>query len=476
MSVSDWIMIISIVFAVIAIYPSNERNLIAKKLCKYEPTILVLSLLFVLYLIKFDEITSFFHPLKSFYTEWGLKANNLALILFLILVGYIFWRIFIMLPNLTPREKLMVYYLKLMKTDFDGFFRLFTKYEKKASQYENFKAYERIIFDSQFVSEMSNRNPYFFLQLLQRMDNTTFKPFFTHILNDPDSVFYKELKRNNNFDLVEPTNDFLFELLHINPKLFIDIGGLMILRDWYLLHLQTEKLKGSVSIYNQTPELLIDEYEFLLPLYYHISFIGLLYNEAIIGKVDISTISTKYTNMQSIFSTMIEKMIENIDKTKYGSNIIKEYPTSYHYIISEIFNIIGHWLDSFNEDENYDSKSSLIVFFPFCFSLCLNQLYKGLQDEKINIDFIKKRFCYDLFHIYFGHNLKKELENEINERCIKDIPKHLIETIFDYVLDDKLAINFHTFIKGDFTFPASKDFEQERLQSLKTFLSNNNLI
>jgi len=476
MSVSDWITIISIIFAVIALYPANERNLIAKKLFKYEPTFIVFSLLLILYLIKFDEIASSIHPLDSLYTIKGLKPDNWALVIFLIILGYIVWRMIVNLPYLTPKSKLIEFYLTLMQQDFDAFFQLFTKYEKKASQPEYFKSYERIIFDFKFVSEISNRNPYFFVQLLQNMDNSTFKPFFTHIINYPNSVFYKEIKNNSNSGLAEPTNDFLCELLHKNPKLFIDIGGLKLLRDWYLLHLQAEKLKGKTSIYNQTTELLIDEYEFLLPLYYHISFIGLLYNEAIVGKVEISALSLKYTNMQSIFSIMTEKMIDNIDKAQYDSNIKKEIPTNYHYCISEIFSIIGHWLDSFNDDENYVSDSSFNVFFPFCFSLCMRQLYEGLQCEKISIDFIKSIFLSRLFQVYFEYNLKPALQNEINERCIKEIPKNLIEPILNYVLDEKLALNYNSFINSNYTMPIPKDFEQERIQTLKTFLLNNNLI
>jgi len=423
-------------------------------------------------LIKFDDIADKIQFLHSFYFRWGLKANDWALLFFLVLLFYSAWRLFYRIPQILPKQKLIDYYLKKLNQDFDSFFELFNKYEKKSNDIRYFESYKEIVFNSKFVAETSNRNTYLFTKLLDKMGNDTFKPFFTHVLNDFESVFYAEIKKNYNSFSVESFNYFLYTTCHDNPKLFIDIGGLKILRDWYIVHLQTERLKGKYSIYNQPPELLIDDYKYALPLYYHISFIELLYNEAIIEHYDFSLLSTRYTNMQTIFSTMIERMIDNIDIESYKKYSSEEYPLGYHYLISKIFSVIGHWLHSFCQDEHYDKESSLVIFIPFCFSLSM----ESINQDKVCLDFIKKQYRYHLFSEYFSHNMKPELESEINDRCISKIPINQIKDILDYALNDILAISYIDFVNNNSTFPVLKDFEKSKLESLRTFLDKNNLI
>lgn len=264
MSVGDWITIISITFAVVAIYPASERTIISYKLRKYELPLFVIYVMVILYLIKFDEIANDIPFLKFFYSDFGIQANDWALLLFLGLLFYYAWRLFYKIPNTLPKEKLIQYYEKKLNQDFDAFFELFNKYERKSSDIKYFESYRQIVFNSKFVAATSNRNPYLFVSLLDKMDNETFKPFFIHVLNDFKSVFYIEIKNNYNSNSVEPSNDFLYTVCHKNPKLFIDIGGLRILREWYILHLKSEKMAGIYSLYNQSPEPLIDDYGFKL--------------------------------------------------------------------------------------------------------------------------------------------------------------------------------------------------------------------
>jgi hypothetical protein len=476
MSVSDWLTIIGIILAIFAFYSSSERNLIALKLCRYEILSVVSILLFVLYLIKFDEIVDTITLLKIFIVPWGFKANNWALIVFLITIGYSSMRLFYSLPNKASNENTISFYLRLMRQNFDDFYKLFLKFEKKAAIKEFYSIYKRIIFDPRFLIEISKRNPYYHTELFISMDENSFRPYFSQLVNDSDSIYYQEIELNDSSNFVQDYNAFLFELLHNNTSLFIDIGGLKILKDWYLKHLQNERIKGRQSNYHQPTELVIDNYKFTLPIYYHISFIGLVYNEAIIEKIDISTLSVKYTNMQSIFSSMIEKIIENIDREIYLSNLGKEYPTNYHFIISKIFGIIGDWLERFNEDDNFNNKSSFITFFSFCFGLCANELFKGYKNGKISQDFIVSRYHYDLLGLYFDFNLKKELESEINEKCLKIIPKEFIEPILSFSLNERLALSYTDFSNKDFTFPPLKDYEVSRLNGLYDFLNKNNLL
>ncbi len=303
MSVSDWLTIIGIILAIFAIYQSTERTLISLKLFKGERWIIILSLFFTLYLIKFHEISDTLKFLQIFTVEWGFKSENWALIIFILILTYSAWRILFNVSRCLPNEKAINYYAVLIKLNFEEFIRLFFKYERKSEKLENYETYKKIIFNPKFLSEISFRIPDYHNKLIQKMDNEKFSLYFGQVINNKESIFYKELSQNDNSYLVQDYNEFLFELLHLNPGRFIDIGGLKLIRNWYLKHLQNEKIKALHSIYNHSPELLIDNYKNQLPLYFHIQFIGLLYNEAIDQKIDISTLSAKYNNMQSIFST-----------------------------------------------------------------------------------------------------------------------------------------------------------------------------
>ncbi len=293
MSVSDWLTIIGIILAIFAIYPSTERTLISLKLFKGELWIISLSLIFTLYLIKFHEISDTLKFLQIFTVEWGFKPENLALILFLLVLSYSAFRILHNIPRCLPNEKAIDCYVELIKLNFEEFIRLFFKYERKSEKQENYETYKEIVFNPKFLAEISFRIPDYHNKLIQKMDNEKFSLYFGQIINNKESIFYKELSQNDNSYLVQDYNEFLFELLHLNPGRFIDIGGLKLIRSWYLSHLQNEKIKVLHSIYNHPPELLVDNYTNYLPLYFHIQFIGLLYNEAIDQKIDISTLSMR---------------------------------------------------------------------------------------------------------------------------------------------------------------------------------------
>ena len=107
MSVSDWITIISIAFAVIAIYPASERIVITNKLMRFEIPALIFWLFLILYLIKFDDIADKIQFLHSFYFRWGLKANDWAMLFFLVLLFYSAWRLFYRIPQILPKQKLI---------------------------------------------------------------------------------------------------------------------------------------------------------------------------------------------------------------------------------------------------------------------------------------------------------------------------------------------------------------------------------
>lgn len=476
MGISDWFTVFGLLLAVYALYSSEERAILKLKLGKHDPTLLLSTIFIILILIKYDELLGRFPALRILNVSYGLHSSNWALITFLILLIYFGWKLY-QIPYRLPSAELILYYKKIMKRGFDSFFNLFNKYEHQASNKAYFNSYKTIIFDPVFI-EANTNDPYYYLDYLDIIDDASFEIYFKHLINNHDSIFYKELRSNNDSYLVNQDNNFLHKLLHEKPALLIQIGGLKIIKDWYLVHLQNEKIKGPQSLYNQRTDQLIDDLELRFPLYLHILFIQLLYHEAIEQKVDIDTVTHHYKHMQSIFSNMLEKCIDGIDKNNYQRIESDEYPTHYHFLIGKIFDVIQDWFRSFNEDDNFVSNSSYVSFFPFCLHLCVEELIKGRRRNVISEDFLCRMIHYHMLSIYYRHDLKEPLKKEIEEACIAKLPLNLIEPLLDYSLDEEYALNFDQFREGNFDHPhpGSNAHEVVIIERLYNILKENNLI
>jgi hypothetical protein len=473
MSLSDWFTAFGFIVAVYALFSTEERRILALKLNKTDPYIFLTALFDTLILIKYNDLYNRFSYLKSFDVSWGINSSNWALILFLSAAIYFAIKLY-RIPSKLPSPDLIKYYQTMMKQDFKTFFRLFNKYEKSANNNEHFNTYKLIVFEPAFLEGVSDQ-PYYYTNLLDKIDKETFTKYFTGLLNNHNSIFYKELSLNADTNLVNEENYFLYKLLHTSPGLFFNIGGLKILRDWHVNYLENEKLKHGQSIYNQNPELVVEDFQLSLPLYLHIVFIRLLYQEAIVQKIDPSALDNGFTNMQSIFSNLIEKIVGCIDVVSYRHHESAEYPLKYHYLISEIFDTVEGWIEWFNEDDNFETDTSLLAFFPSCMRWCLKELLKGFELGVIPEDFVLRIYHYRLMLLYYKHDLKEELIDEIEKVCILEIPPSLLADILTYSLNESFALSFNNFKAGEFRHPGSNPNEMVIIKRLYDLLIENGL-
>lgn len=209
-----------------------------------------------------------------------------------------------------------------------------------------------------------------------------------------------------------------------------------------------------------------------LPAYFHIRFIGILYATAICNKIDIATLSHNYRNMMSIFSGMIEGMIANLSTENIGDK--KEYPTNYHWLISEIFSLTNNWLDFFNEPENYNIDSNYNLFIPDCINLCLEELYDAVKTKKVTIEFLIRQIHYGVLTEYFSFRLNDELKSSLEENLIDKIPNELIASILKFSLYESFAIGFKNFCEGNFRVHNKSD--KTPILRLREFLVKNEKI
>ena len=191
-----------------------------------------------------------------------------------------------------------------------------------------------------------------------------------------------------------------------------------------------------------------------------------MYAAAIHNKVDIDILSHHYKSMQSIYSSMIEGMINNISVNEIENE--KEYPTNYHWLIGEIFSIMSNWLRTFNEKENFVENSSYGDYFPSCIQNCLDELYKAERKQKIDKKFLISQFYYGVLTDYFSQLLNDHLRDSIEKNVIANIPNELVEPILKFSLDEKYAVRVDEFYNGK--FHVLNNGERKILNRFRTFL------
>jgi len=324
-------------------------------------------------------------------------------------------------------------------------------------------AYEEVILKKKILDNKEG------LSVLNNIykSESTFRDILTKLISDKTSVYYKELKEHwNSYSLIDES-PFLNEIINRSLQKTIGFGLLPLISDLVGQHLYYDK--DAKYIYNQ-PHIYCHNHEeegYNLPIYYHIRFIGILYATAIRNKVDIDNIARFYKNMQSIFSAMVEGIVDNLNADGFDST--KEYPTNFHWLIGEIFSVENNWLNQFNDENYFVQKSSYLNFIPFNLRLCYLELYKGFQKGKIDIAFLIRKYYYGVLSEYLSITTNDFLRTSIEKHIISEIPTEIIEPLLDFCLEEKFAISYNDFYQGRFGFVTSK--EREILSRLKTFIN-----
>ncbi|MCF6360888.1 MAG: hypothetical protein L3J29_09035 [Cyclobacteriaceae bacterium] len=160
-------------------------------------------------------------------------------------------------------------------------------------------------------------------------------------------------------------------------------------------------------------------------------------------------------------------MIDNLNVE--GINLEDEYPTNYHWLISEIFTFNDNWLSEFNEERNFSPESSYNNFITMSLSYCMTELYKGFDKGKISQQFITRMMYYHILYNYFQSRDKIKLAIETD--IIIEIPEVHLEPIFEFALDEKFAISYRVFVGGKYGLVS--EAETEVLNRLHDFIEEN---
>ncbi len=464
MDIIGWLTVITIFTAIFTLIPREDLKLTLQNINRWEKNIMIFFLFILIpFLIIFPKLVYRFPFFNYFCFTNGFDPSNIAFGLFYVSFIWFILRFSRFKPKFKDEEKPIDYYFELLnEKSFDDFFKLFTKYTSPDKINDEWDSYRNIIFNPKFLNGVLIKQPTYLLQFWDKFSSEAeFQAVFRLFLENENSAYYKEIKEHwNSYSLLVDDKPFLNKVLNENIQQSIGNGILMLFSDFVARHLRGEHDK--ISIYNQQhyDPRIREEEGFDLPVYYHIRFIGLMYSSAIDNKIDISKLSKGYTNMQSIYSCMIAEMINNIIIIE--GNEDKEYPTNYHWLISEIFSLNSNWLDSFIEEIKKDvnnslSNSSYIVFIPFCFSLCIDELYKGFTRKKISQNFIDRMMYYNVLTDYFGYEINEVMKSSIEDKIINEIPQEHLEPILGFALNERFAISFNSFKQENFGHSNSAD-------------------
>lgn len=471
MDINGWLTVITVIIAIFALIPKEDRILSFQQIRNWEKCI-VFSVVFFLipYLILFPKFLYRCSFLEIFCSSNGFESSNIAFGLIYLSSLWLVFRLFWWKQNLKVDPETIDYFVELLnEKQYEEFFKIFIKYNSVKKIYGNWNLYRPIFFHPKFLNGVIVKEPSYLLQFWDKFSNEKdFQLVFRLFLENENSAYYMEIKEHwNNYSLLSG-KQFLNKVLNEDIEQSIQNGLLKIVTDFTIKHLKDEHDEKSIySREHYSPKIGEDE-GFDLPLFYHIRFIGLLYNTVIQYKIDISEF--RYKNMQYIYSGMVDEMINNIivvetDKTEKDS-------TNYHWMIREIFSLSKNWLTTFNDEENFESNSSYIQFIPNSISHCLDELYTGFEKRKISQDFIMKTIFFYVMSDYFQDSLNDKLKSEIENNIISKIPRQFQKPTFNYALDQIFAINYEQLLNND--FGRTNAIEQNLLIRFREFLIRQN--
>jgi hypothetical protein len=451
MDLNGWLTVITVFTAIFALIPRPELLLSFYRIKSIEKWTVFIVVIFVIpFIILFPKLTDAFEFLNIFYVQWGFEPSIVAFAIFYLSLLWIIAHLFVIKPEITNNKKSIPYLLQLLdEKPFEEFFNIFTKYTSKVGIKTNWILYKKIFFKPKFLKNMTSDKVNYFLPFWGKISNEDkFKEVFFLFLEDENSVYYSEIKEHwNSYSLVSG-KPFLKKVLDKSLKNSINNGLLLVISDFMNAHMHMEH--GKIGIYNKPhnyPRLRGEE-GFDLPLYYHLLFIGILYATAIKNKFDIAEYPVRYSHMYSIYSGVFESMIKNIDIEKNDS--AGEYPTNYHWLISQSLSFVGNWLVTFSEKEYFVEGSSYVNFIPSVFSMCMDELYKGFVKDKISQDFINNILYYNMLSSYFDYDIDVSIMASIEENVIQKIPRKHIKPVLSFMLNEKFALQYQDLIGGSY--------------------------
>ena len=241
MTISDLLTLIGILLAIIAFISEKSREYILLKLSKCNLWMIAVAFLYIHFLLSYQWWREKFEFLKVFEFN-GFPTNEAwAYILSIVILLYFAWKIFRGKFPLSSKDKLLVYYKKiLLKNDIPFLAELVERYHlKEVVEFLNKKKaikineetdlwqirqqekeytkiikgrkliygeiiYHNIIINNTFLDNVANINPYLFAEVIQQLttmrlrDNIFVNRYLKILMTNKNGVFFREIRNNQN--------------------------------------------------------------------------------------------------------------------------------------------------------------------------------------------------------------------------------------------------------------------------------------
>jgi hypothetical protein len=451
MSIDSWLTTIGLLIAIIAFFPKPELKLLRLKLHLTELWAGFAILLVLLpLLIYFYPLAELFPFLNYFTFKHGILPKNAA---FAFLYGLIIWlalRFIWLRPNKKFSQKILEYYLELIKeVPFDVFFNIFRRYENVSSISKVWPQFRSLFTHPLFLNGIIHYQPEFIYrnwECINRQED--FEQLLDLFVDNPSSDYYKGIQDHwNSYALIPYVSQLLNQLINLHLRQSLKFGIIKYISKKGANHIHREGFNSN-SIYLQTPIFLDHASEgSQLPMFFHIQFISLLYGTSITDNKDIEGYGGK--NMYSIYSQWTKQIIENLKLS--GRKFTKKDNSNYHWLIGKMLDNAGDWMRLFNENDNFIGKyCSYRDFAPMCLGLCLKEVYKGYENELIPVEYIKSHIHHNVLNLYYLPNLDADFRDAIEKQIISNVPEKLVIVVFAYSLGEEFAMTFDDFYDGKF--------------------------
>lgn len=408
MNLADWFTVISILLAVVAFFPNEERRILFLKIPKFMKVgIFVILFLLIPFLIFYGRLSVVFPRLNSkpfiLDSRFLPSPNVWAFILFFCLLMYSGWWFFFRIRKVKPTKELIDYYLSCMDMmPFEALFRLFIKYEQDYFKSEaGYIDYKKLLGNEQFFKYSMDNNPGLYLNLI----------------------------------------------LNIDAPSFLDWRIPVILRDKINNVIAQQGMLGVNSAYNYEPILHDNWPEEDLLLFKLLNCYISLMEKCI--DVDIFTSTKSDTSMTNHFmETFFDGILKNINISN-NLNVDKEEPTFFHKLLIEILHALKSWIDHIGRETDeieririylvqyvrciaeliqFDSTVVSNYFLNIQFNSLMRLYFEkpvmGLNDEKIS-------FIREVIENTFLRFAKRQRDNSSFNYC-----KNRFISCWDYAEND----------------------------------------
>jgi hypothetical protein len=247
----------------------------------------------------------------------------------------------------------------------------------------------------EFVTSIAALRPYFALEVLKhdsRISHDFMDLYMSALIQDPTSVFYSELKNNQNIDAhsdyIIPERNKLLGYLFRDTKIAKKFGVWRPIGEAIITDLERRRLESENDGYNFPMHDFQERGCWESEIYVGIRFFDIMVRKAIIQNI---------TDHMWLYYLphFTEKICANFKATHIDPDSIEEWPSRYSYLLYEIISTLQSWIHMIQdlnvnqenlkidqEDNGNPIKSSIIAL-----AMCLHDV--------ANCDEISERFkCY----------------------------------------------------------------------------------